>query len=77
MIFSAGYGVIPFDVQKAMVDLLKGMLAARNRDPMLRSENIEEVYEAQYFFGAGPGSSDGLPQSITGPLDKYRMPVIA
>lgn len=75
--FSAGYEAVPYDVQKAVADLLKAMLAARDRDPLLREENIEGVYEAQYFFGSGPDSSDGLPESITGPLDKFRMPVVA
>lgn len=76
VIFSAGYAVIPFDVVGVVVELIKGMLAARNRDPMIRSENIEGVWQATYWFGAGPGSSGGMPSSITGPLDNYRMPVI-
>lgn len=74
--FSAGYETIPASVVNAVASIVKGMLYARTRDPMLRSENIEGVYEAQYFFGSGPGSSDGLPSSITGLLDSYRVPVI-
>jgi hypothetical protein len=77
VVFSAGYAAIPFDVVSAVANIIKGMLAARNRDPMLRSENIEQVYQATYWFGAGPDSSGGLPSSISGPLDKYRMPVVA
>lgn len=75
VVFIAGYATIPPNVVKAAVDIIKAMLAARTRDPALRSENIEGVYEAAYWFGAGPGSSDGLPSSITGLLDTYRVPV--
>lgn len=74
--FSAGYATIPPSVFNATVNVLKGMLYARTRDPNLRSENIESVYEATYWFGAGPGNDEGLPTSITGPLSKYRVPVI-
>ena len=75
--FDAGYSTIPSDVFSATVDVVKMMLYARNRDPNLRSENIEQVYQAAYFFGAGPNSDGGLPESITGPIERYRMPVIA
>lgn len=79
VVFTAGYANIPPAVVNAVVSIVKGLLYARTRDPALRSENIESVYEAQYWFGTGPGSgsSDGLPSAITGPLDKYRMPVFA
>lgn len=77
VVFAAGYAVIPSDVVGVVSDIIKGKLSARTRDPMLRSENVEGVYQAAYWFGAGPGSSDGLPSSITGPLSRYRMPVFA
>ena len=75
--FSAGYATVPPNVVSAVVSIVKGMLSARTRDPALRSENIEGVYEAAYWFGSGPGSSDGLPSSITGLLDSYRVPVFS
>ncbi len=74
--FSAGYSAIPSSVVNAVVAVIKAILYARNRDPGLRGENVEGVYSAQYWSGAGPDAVAGLPYSITGPLDKYRVPVI-
>lgn len=74
--FTAGYVTIPPNVFSAVVNIIKSMLYARTRDPNLRSENIEGVLESAWFFGAGPDSSEGLPTSITGLLDNYRMPVV-
>lgn len=74
--FKGGYAAIPPNVQNAVVEIVKGMYYARTRDPGLRGENIEGVYSAQYWFGAGPGSNNGLPPSITVLLDPYRTPVI-
>lgn len=75
VVFSAGYATIPPNVVKAVVEIVKGIYFARTRDPNIRSENIEGVYEAQFWFGAGPGSPNGLPTSITGLLEPYRVPV--
>lgn len=75
-IFSAGYAEIPSSVVNCVAAVLRGILYARNRDPGLRGENIEGVYSAQYWAGAGPDAVAGLPNMITGPLDKYRVPVI-
>lgn len=77
VVFDAGYAIVPPDIVGVVVDIIKGKLAARARDPMLRSENIAGVYEAAYWFGAGPGSDGGMPSTLTGPLSRYRMPVIA
>lgn len=74
VLYSAGYATIPPSVIKAVIDIVRTEYYGRTRDPLLRGENIEGVYSAQYFFGNGPGTQKSLPPSIAGLLDKYRMP---
>lgn len=73
--YQGGYSAIPPSVIKAVVDIVKGIYSARTRDPSLRSENIEGVYEAAYWFGSGPGVSGALPSVISDLLENYRVPI--
>ncbi len=75
--YQAGYEEIPDDLSDAAMQLIKARWFARTRDPGLRSENISGGYEAQYWFGSGPGSEGDLPPNIMAMLDRYRVPVIA
>jgi hypothetical protein len=75
--YQAGYAAIPPDVQDCIIDLVKMRWFARQRDPMVRSENVEGVYQAQYWFGTGPGTPGDLPAYVANKLDRYRVPVNA
>ncbi len=75
--YTAGYAKIPADLADAVTRIARARWFARRRDPNLRSETIPGVYEGTYWFGGGPGSSDGLPPDITAILDFYRVPTIA
>ncbi len=76
--YRAGFDPIPADLYEAVIRLVKMRWFARSRDPLIRSENVVGVYEAQYFFGTGPGGPADMPNDIAALLDReYRVPVIA
>lgn len=62
-------------VVDACIRLVRGAYFAGTRDPNLRSENIEGVYSAQWWFANGPGGG-GFPPDIEAMLDQWRMPVV-
>lgn len=74
--YQAGYAVIPDDVQDAATQLVKFRWFARGRDPSVRSDNAGGVYEAQYWFGTGPGGAGDLPTYVQDKIGRYRVPVI-
>jgi hypothetical protein len=80
-VFPAGYAGlggfqgIPPDVEDAVIRMVKSRYMARGRDPLLRSENIEGVYEAQYWIATGSQAGNMTPDVID-LLDNYRVPVV-
>jgi hypothetical protein len=61
------------DAQEAVTRMVKARYFGQTRDPALRQENVEGVWSAQYWFGAGPGAAVGdLPPDIMAMLDRYR-----
>lgn len=80
VLFPAGYVFSDpnfADAQDAVIRMVKGKYFAQGRDPALREENVAGAWQAQYWFGAGPGSSGALPPDIADLLEKYRVPVFA
>ena len=76
--YVAGFNPVPDDIQDACIRLVKARWFARQRDPMVRQENISGVAEISYWFGNGPGSSaSNMPPDVAGLLSNYREPVIA
>jgi hypothetical protein len=64
---------LPADLEGAAIDLVKTWFRAGERDPMVRAEEIEGVGRTEYWVGGAPSSGgSGLPDSITGVLDRYR-----
>jgi hypothetical protein len=59
---------LPADVEQACLTLLAARLAARGRDPMLRSENTEGVGSASYIATADMGA---MPPQTTALLAPY------
>jgi hypothetical protein len=78
LLYQAGFPAIPEDLQNIVIEYIKALWFARTRDPQLRSENVAGVWEAQYWFGSGPGSESGLPRQVKLQLEElgYRVPVI-
>jgi hypothetical protein len=75
--YQAGFAQIPDDLADAALQLVKAKWFSRLRDPLLRSKNVVGVYEAQYFFGSGPGSEGQFPPDVQATIDRYRVPTIA
>lgn len=75
VVFQAG-AAIPPDLADAAIRLVKARWFAKGRDPMLRSENIPGVREAQYWVAA-TGDDGNLPPDVQDLLTSYRAPVIA
>jgi hypothetical protein len=81
-VYSGGYVLppsasrtLPVDLELAAIDLVKAQYMARTRDPLLKGEAVPGVYSAQYDLSSNAGS--GLPDSIVGLIDNYRVPVAA
>jgi hypothetical protein len=75
--YSAGFAIIPDDLQDAVTRLVKAAWFARKRDPMLRQSNAVGIYEEAFFFGSGPGAVGNMPPDVAGILNNYRVPVTA
>ena len=76
--YQAGFSPIPDDIQDACIRLVKSRYYARQRDPMIRQENVAGVVETSYWFGIGPGnSSSNIPPDVAGLLSNYRTPVVS
>jgi len=81
-VYSGGYVLppsvsrtLPVDLELAAIDLVKAQYMARTRDPLLKGEAVPGIYSAQYDLNSNAGS--GLPDSIVGLIDNYRVPVAA
>ena len=77
VVYSAGYATVPSDLAEAVSEMVKTRYYGQMRDPALRSQNVEGVYQAQYWFGSGPGADTDMPPVIEARLERYRVPVIA
>lgn len=73
--YTGGYepDEIPEDLQAACLLAVKHRLAARKRDPMLRSMNVPGVLEQQFWVGPQPGGDiSSLPPEVESALEPYR-----
>jgi hypothetical protein len=61
---------LPYDIESAVVDIVKGMRAARTRDPLLKSLDVQDIDAREYWVG-GLGQG-GLPPDIQAKLSAYR-----
>lgn len=67
---------LPYDIEKAVIDLVKGARAARLRDPLLKEVEVVDVSRKVYWVGGTPGGST-LPPEIAATLDKWRYTALA
>jgi hypothetical protein len=73
---SAAKRDLPEDLERACLETVKARWFARLRDPLVKGEQIQGIASADYlapFTGAG---DPGLPPSVVGLLQRYRLPII-
>jgi len=80
--YSAGYVLpgkpgrtLPDDIERAVLTMIKGEWFARNRDPLIRSEDVNGVANTTYWVG-GFGGDVLLPPDVQGLLTKHRQVLI-
>lgn len=66
---------LPYDIEKAVIDLVKGARAARLRDPLLKEIEVVDISRKVFWVG-GTGSTT-LPPEIAATLDPYRYAALA
>lgn len=59
---------LPYDIERAALTLLKTYLFSRMRDPLVRSETVEDIDSVSYF----PGTVSSLPPQVESLLAPYR-----
>lgn len=79
VLFQTGYSFasLPADLTEAAMRMVKQRWFAKDRDSAIRQETVVGAYEAQYWFGAGPGVEGGMTPDVVDLLDNYRVPVLA
>jgi hypothetical protein len=58
---------LPADIERACLSLVKLYYFARNRDPLVKSEDVQGAVNTAYFVGG-----DAIPPDIAGLLDRFR-----
>ncbi len=70
--YSGGYTLLtnlPHDIEVACVKLVKALWFSRQRDPMIRVEEVPGVSHEEFWVNADAGA---LPADVTDLLDPYR-----
>lgn len=76
VVYSAGFAIIPLDVEDAIIRMVSRRFASKGRDPNLKQQSIPGVLEQSWWISTGSDSGNMDP-SITDILDNYRMPLAA
>jgi hypothetical protein len=76
LFYSAGFTAetLPPDLSDALILLVKARWYARDRDPLLRSSNVEGVLAQTWALGAGIGAESDFPPDVEAKLERYRVP---
>jgi len=73
--YQAGYqllGELPYDLERACLQLMRYRQTSALRDPSIRSEEVPGVYNVSYWVGVVPGSDAAMPADVTSMLAPYR-----
>ncbi|AWK85033.1 phage head-tail connector protein [Azospirillum thermophilum] len=71
--YTAGYSATPPDVERCCIDMVKLSYFSRSRDPLLRSEDVQDVVSKTWTAVPSVETLGGLPADIAGRLSGYRM----
>jgi len=73
--YTAGYALLsglPYDIERAAIDLIKRHYYSRSRDPALRSEQILDVINSSWTAASSASTKFGMPVDIAERLDPHR-----
>lgn len=68
---------VPPDLTDITLRLITARFKAKDRDPMLVSQDTDGVGTQRWWVGGAPGQTGPFPPEIAGLLDQYNMPVVA
>lgn len=72
--YAAGYGLltdVPYDLERACLDLVVRAYRSRGRDPGLRSQDIPDVLRQSWDTPGGDGFRGGLPRDVADRLSPW------
>src|SRR5690606_11809829 len=72
VVYSAGWAVVPDELKQAAAMWVHSLYHRAGRDPLLRSEEVPDVYSASFAVAA-----DAMPAGVAAMLDPYRNAWIA
>lgn len=79
VVYVAGYQLLqtlPWDIEDAVIRMVKARWITRTRDPSLRQQNIPGVLEQTFWIPSG-NEAGAMTPDVTDLLDGYRVPVTA
>jgi hypothetical protein len=68
---ASGSPTLPADIQRACMQLVAGLYAARGRDLSIRSEGAQDVGQISYMDPRA--GMEALPPQVAGLLGPYRL----
>ena len=67
---------LPEDLERACLETVKARWFARLRDPLVKSEQVQGITSADYWVPSTGDGDPGLPPSVVGLLQRYRLPIV-
>lgn len=66
---------LPLDIERATMDIARGMYQSQRRDPSLKSMEVPGVLKEDYWVGEIGSTVGGVPSTVASSLDRYRRVV--
>ena len=67
---------LPEDLERACLETVKARWFARLRDPLIKGEQVQGIASADYWVPSTGDADPGLPPSVVGLLQRYRLPTV-
>jgi len=74
-IYVGGFNPIPFDIQDAVTRLVKSRIYARDRDPLLKADEVDGIGRQEFWVDTS--GSGNMPPDVADLLDNYRVNIIS
>ena len=83
VVYAAGYRLpgdpqrdLPEDLERVCLETVKARWFARLRDPLVKGEQVQGIASADYWVPSTRAGDPGLPPSVVGLLQRYRLPTV-